>query len=117
VCSIVLEDGGSEDEAIAALLHDAVEDAGGKPRASDIRERFGERVARIVEECSDTDVSPMPLRRLRRKAYIERAKDASGDVRRVSLADKVHNARALLHDYRGQRKPSRDSHGGGAEAG
>ena len=100
VCSMVFEDGGCEDEAIAALLHDAVEDAGGRPRARAIRERFGERVARIVEECSDTDAEPKPPWRARKEAYIARAKGASDDVRRVSLADKVHNARALLRDYR-----------------
>ncbi len=100
VCAIVMEDGGSEDEAIAALLHDAVEDAGGRARARGIRERFGERVARIVEECSDADVWPKPPWRARKEAYIARAEGAPEDARRVSLADKVHNARALLRDYR-----------------
>lgn len=100
VCSIVFEDGGCEDEAIAALLHDAVEDAGGRRRARGIRERFGERVARIVDECSDTDTDPKPPWKARKQAYIARAKGAPDDVRRVSLADKVHNARALLRDYR-----------------
>ena len=76
VCSIVFEDGGCEDEAIAALLHDAVEDAGGRPRARGIRERFGERVARIVEECSDTDADPKPPWKARKEAYIARAKGA-----------------------------------------
>jgi (p)ppGpp synthase/HD superfamily hydrolase len=100
VCAMVLEDGGDEDEAIAALLHDAVEDAGGSGQAAAIRQRFGARVARIVEECSDTEVSPKPPWRTRKEAYVERAKSAPDDARRVSLADKIHNARSILLDYR-----------------
>ena len=99
-CAIVLEDGGSEDEAIAALLHDAVEDAGGKEQAAAIRQRFGDRVARIVEECSDTDADPKPPWLDRKRAHVERAKTAADDVRRVSLADKIHNARSIVSDYR-----------------
>lgn len=102
VAALVLEDGGSEDEAIAALLHDAVEDAGGKPTLDAIRERFGDEVAMIVEACSDTDVIPKPPWRERKEAYLAHLADAETQpsVMRVSLADKLHNARAILSDYR-----------------
>lgn len=100
VAALVLEDGGDEDEAIAALLHDAVEDQGGKPRLADIRSRFGERVAEIVKGCSDSDVQPKPPWRPRKKAYIAHLASASPEVLRVSLADKLYNARAILSDYR-----------------
>ena len=102
VASLVLEDGGDEDEAIAALLHDAVEDQGGKPTLARIRQLFGERVARIVAACSDTDVTPKPPWRERKEAYIAHLRDPdlpAGAIR-VSLADKLHNARAILFDLR-----------------
>src|SRR5579859_2711680 len=60
VCAIVLEHGGDEDQAIAALLHDAVEDQGGRPRLADIEKQFGPRVAEIVAACTDADVMPKP---------------------------------------------------------
>ena len=100
VASLVLDDGGDEDEAIAALLHDAVEDQGGAARLEDIRRRFGSRVADIVEGCSDTDAAPKPPWRGRKEAYIARLSTASPSVVRVSLADKVHNARAIVRDFR-----------------
>jgi hypothetical protein len=100
VASLVLEDGGDEDEAVAALLHDAVEDQGGDARLQEIRERYGERVAEIVRECSDTDATPKPPWRDRKVAYIEHVAGASPGAVRVSLADKLHNARAVLYDYR-----------------
>ena len=101
VCARVLEDGGSEDEAIAALLHDAVEDAGGRERLGAIRARFGERVAAIVAGCSDTDQSPKPPWRERKERYIGHLKtEADASTLRVSLADKLHNARAILRDHR-----------------
>jgi len=102
VCSLVIEDGGSEDEAIAALLHDAVEDAGGQPTLDQIRGRFGKRVARIVEHCSDTDVIPKPPWRERKEIYIAGLSDRRNSVGtlRVVAADKLHNARAILDDYR-----------------
>lgn len=104
VGSLVLEHGGNEDEAIAAVLHDAVEDQGGAPTAAAIREKFGNRVADIVLGCSDTDVIPKPPWRERKEKYIAHViggKDAS--VRLVSAADKLHNARAILADYREHR--------------
>jgi len=98
VCSLVLEAGGSPDEAIAALLHDAIEDAG--VTREEICDRFGESVAEIVSGCSDTDAVPKPPWRERKVAYIERLAMEGEGVWLVSLADKVHNARATLADYR-----------------
>src|SRR5512142_2986630 len=102
VASLVLENGGDEDMAIAALLHDAVEDQGGQPRLEEIRAKFGERVAHIVEGCTDSDALD-PGKKLpwcdRKQDYVrhvEHAADAA--VRFVSLADKVHNSRAILSD-------------------
>jgi (p)ppGpp synthase/HD superfamily hydrolase len=100
VAAIVLEDGGDEDEAIAALLHDAVEDQGGLPTLAIIGERFGARVADIVRGCTDADTHLKPPWRERKEAYIAHVRYASPSVRRVSLADKLHNARAILHDQR-----------------
>jgi (p)ppGpp synthase/HD superfamily hydrolase len=99
VAGLVIEDGGDEDEAIAALLHDAVEDQGGEPRLEDIRARFGARVAAIVDGCTDTDKVPKPPWQARKQAYLEHLDTASAAVRRVSAADKLHNARAILADY------------------
>ena len=100
VTALVLEDGGDEDEAIAALLHDAVEDQGGQETLAAIRQRFGERVARIVVGCTDADTIPKPPWRGRKEQYIAHLRHAPPDVRRVSLADKLHNARAILRDLR-----------------
>jgi (p)ppGpp synthase/HD superfamily hydrolase len=98
VCALVIEDGGDEDEAIAALLHDAVEDQGGAPTLAHIRDRFGDRVAAIVDGCSDTDQTPKPPWRLRKEAYLAHLADpsTSASVLRVSAADKLHNARSVL---------------------
>jgi len=100
VASLVIEDGGSEDEAIAALLHDAPEDQGGRPVLEQIRRRFGENVARIVDGCTDTYETPKPAWRERKESYLAHLAIAPADVRRVSLADKLHNARSLLADLR-----------------
>jgi (p)ppGpp synthase/HD superfamily hydrolase len=102
VSSLVLEHGGDEDEAIAALLHDAVEDQGGAATAGEIRERFGDRVAEIVLGCSDTDVYPKPPWRSRKEAHLERLRSAPASVLLVSAADKLHNARGTLSEYRQQ---------------
>jgi (p)ppGpp synthase/HD superfamily hydrolase len=102
VTSIVLTHGGDEDEAIAALLHDAVEDQGGKPRLREIRRKFGARVAGIVEGCTDSDVDPTPW--LERKTeYLRHLRHADSSVRLVSAADKVYNARETLEDFRMHR--------------
>lgn len=100
VTGIVLEHGGTEEEAIGALLHDAVEDAGGPKRLDDIRARFGAKVADIVRGCTDSDAIPRPPWRERKAAYLEHLPEASDSVRLVSAADKLHNARALLRTYR-----------------
>jgi len=100
VTALVLEDGGDEDEAIAALLHDAVEDCGGVETLEEIRVKFGEHVAYIVDHCTDTYVVPKPPWRARKEHYIVRLRDASPDIFRVSVADKLHNARSILWDLR-----------------
>lgn len=100
VASLVLEHGGAEDEAIAALLHDAVEDQGGTATRQEIARRFGEQVATIVDGCTDADVMPKPPWRARKETFIARLASASPSVRLVVSADKLHNARAVLEDYR-----------------
>lgn len=102
VAALVLEDGGSEDEAIAALLHDAIEDQGGAKTREEIRQKFGEKVVSIVDGCTDSEVIPKPPWKERKQRYIERLRYASPEVLRVSQADKLHNARSILADwYRG----------------
>jgi (p)ppGpp synthase/HD superfamily hydrolase len=100
VTALVLENGGDEDQAIAAVLHDAVEDQGGLETLAEIQRRYGERVAQIVEGCSDAFEDPKPPWRLRKEAYLAHLLSASPDVRLVSLADKLHNARTILADLR-----------------
>ena len=100
VASLVIEDGGDECEAIAALLHDVVEDRGGAPRLAEVRERFGGRVAAIVVGCSEIRETPELPWRPRKDRYIARLAGADRSIIRVSLADKVHNARSILLDYR-----------------
>jgi (p)ppGpp synthase/HD superfamily hydrolase len=100
VASLVLENGGTEDEAIAALLHDAVEDQGGAPRLKLIRAEFGKRVADIVDGCTDTDEDPKPPWEKRKRKYLARLPKQSASVRLVSAADKLHNARCILADHR-----------------
>ncbi len=100
VASIVLVYEGDEDETIAALLHDAVEDQGGLPTLEEIRKRFGDRVAQIVEGCTDADAIPKPPWRERKEKYIAHLREADASVRRVSAADKLYNSRAILTDYR-----------------
>jgi (p)ppGpp synthase/HD superfamily hydrolase len=102
VAATVLEYGGSEDMAIAALLHDAVEDQGGERRLEDIRNRFGDRVANIVHACSDSIAANKPKEewRIRKTRYIEHLRDLDQETLLVSLSDKVHNARSILRDLR-----------------
>lgn len=100
VAGIVLESGGDEDEAIAALLHDAVEDQGGEARLADIRARFGDRVADIVLGCSDSTTRPKPPWEGRKRRYLAHLPSASASERLVSAADKLANARAILAAYR-----------------
>jgi GTP pyrophosphokinase len=100
VASIALEYGASEDEAIAALLHDAIEDQGGAATREEIRRRFGDTVTEIVDGCTESDITPKPPWRQRKEAYIAHIPNASVSVRLVSAADKLHNARSILKDYR-----------------
>jgi GTP pyrophosphokinase len=100
VAALVIEQGGDEDEAIAALLHDAVEDQGGAAQLAEIRRRYGERVAAIVAGCTDAEIIPKPPWRERKLAYLARLPHESRSVRLVSAADKLHNVRSLVEDYR-----------------
>ncbi|MBX9258314.1 HD domain-containing protein [Desmonostoc muscorum CCALA 125] len=100
VTALVLEAGGTQEEAIAALLHDAVEDQGGKSTREEIHQLFGETVVAIVDGCTESDTYPKPPWLERKKRYLENLYHASASVRRVSLADKLHNARSLLADLR-----------------
>jgi (p)ppGpp synthase/HD superfamily hydrolase len=100
VASLVLEFGGDEDMAMAALLHDVVEDCGGAPMLREVRRRFGSRVAKIVDGCTDSDSDPKPPWRERKETYIRHLKDADAETRLVSAADKLNNVRSILSDYR-----------------
>jgi (p)ppGpp synthase/HD superfamily hydrolase len=100
VAGLVLEAGGDEDLAIAALLHDVAEDCGGVPMLNQVRRRFGKRVAHIVEGCSDAFTTPKPPWRERKEPYIRHLRTADADTRLVSAADKLHNARSIVADYR-----------------
>jgi len=99
VAGLVINDGGSEAQAIAALLHDAVEDAGGPAKLEEIKKNFGDDVARIVDECSDTDEEPKPPWLERKRNYINHLADVGEDTLLVSVADKLDNARSMLRDY------------------
>jgi (p)ppGpp synthase/HD superfamily hydrolase len=99
VAALVLEDGGSEDEAIAALLHDAVESHGPEV-LDDVIDRFGVTVARIVDGCSVSAQDPSASWRARKTAHLHALESAGPEVRRVVLAEGLDNARALLRDYR-----------------
>jgi GTP pyrophosphokinase len=115
VCALTLEYGGAEDDAIAALLHDAIEDQGGAAARAEILLEFGERVAEIVEGCTDTDQYPKPRWRTRKESYIAHLEQASASVRLVSACDKLHNARSLLMDYRVYGEALWDRFTGGRE--
>jgi (p)ppGpp synthase/HD superfamily hydrolase len=103
VCAIVLENGGGETEAIAALLHDAIEDQGGEAQARRIGELFGADVERIVRGCTDSfaDTSagePKAPYAERKLSYLERLRSEPDDVALVSAADKLDNARATARN-------------------
>ncbi|HET6175851.1 MAG TPA: HD domain-containing protein [Candidatus Sulfotelmatobacter sp.] len=100
VASLVLEAGGDEDLAIAALLHDVVEDCGGAPMLKEVRRRFGSRVAKVVDGCTDADTFPKAPWRERKETYIRHLKTADAGTRLVSAADKLHNVRSIVSDYR-----------------
>ncbi len=96
VTALVLEDGGTEEEAIAALLHDSAEDQGGQAMLDTIREKFGAKVAQIVEECSDTLETPKPSWKRRKENHLQVLESAAQETIRIMLADKIYNARNLL---------------------
>src|SRR5215472_17315597 len=103
VASIVLDYGGDEDMGIAALLHDAVEDHGGKPMLNSIEQLFGTRVAKIVDGCTDSygdEGKSKPKWYPRKLRYIRRVRNEDAETRFVSAADKLYNARAILRDVR-----------------
>jgi (p)ppGpp synthase/HD superfamily hydrolase len=102
VTSTVLTHGGDEDEATAALLHDAVEDQGGKPQLRKIRRIFRARVARIVDGCTDSYTEPKPPWLARKKKYLRLLRHANSSTCLVSAADKLYNARETLYDLRAE---------------
>jgi (p)ppGpp synthase/HD superfamily hydrolase len=100
VASLVLEFGGDEDMAIAALLHDVVEDCGGASMLKEVGRRFGDRVAKIVDGCTDAYEIPKPPWRERKENYIRHLRSADAETRLVSAADKLNNLRSILSDFR-----------------
>jgi (p)ppGpp synthase/HD superfamily hydrolase len=116
VASLVVDEGGDEDEAIAALLHDAPEDQGGEETLEEIREQFGERVARIVHGLSDTFDDPKPPWRKRKEDYLAHLRDETDrSVLLVSIADKLHNARSIVLDLDDHGEEVWDRFSGGRE--
>ena len=115
VAALVLEHGGNEDEAIAALLHDAIEDQGGLKTREAIAQRFGPEVTAIVDGCTDAVTTPKPPWRQRKQSYLEGLRTAPASVRLVSAADKLHNTRSLLRDYRRLGEPLWDYFRGGRD--
>jgi len=115
VAALVLEAEGDEDQAIAALLHDVVEDCGGRPMLAEVRQRFGDRVAHIVEGCTDAYTIPKPPWKQRKLDYLDHLAHADDDIRLVSAADKLHNARTILTDLRLHGQPVFDRFAGGRE--
>jgi (p)ppGpp synthase/HD superfamily hydrolase len=100
VCARVIEAGGDEDQAIAALLHDTAEDQGGRERLADIERRYGARVAGMVEALSDTLEEPKPPWRARKEAHLAHLDDAPADVLLVAVADKLYNVDSINQDLR-----------------
>jgi GTP pyrophosphokinase len=115
VSSLALEFGGNEDEAIAALLHDAAEDQGGAHTLAEIERRFGRRVAEIVEHCTDALIEPKPPWRERKEAYLCRLATAPTSVKLVSGSDKLYNARSIVGDYRAVGEALWDRFAGGRD--
>ncbi len=115
VASIALEYGANESEAIAALLHDAIEDGGGWPRLDEIRDQFGDHIAAIVDGCTDREITPRPPWRDRKQAYLDHLAKGSHAVRLVAAADKLHNARCLLRDYRQEKDRLWNRYSGGRD--
>ena len=100
MAALVIEHGEDEDQAIAALLHDAIEDQGGGETRDEILRRFGGGVTEIVEGCTDAQIIPKPPWKERKLAYVAGIGEKPASVRLVCSADKLHNARSILGDYR-----------------
>lgn len=115
VSALVMEHGGDEDQAIAGLLHDAVEDQGGRPILESISRQFGERVASIVDGCTDAYAQPKPPWKGRKLAYLDKLRSADDSVLLVSLADKVHNAGSILIDLKNGDPSVWDKFNGGKD--
>jgi (p)ppGpp synthase/HD superfamily hydrolase len=105
VSALVLDYGGTESEAIGALLHDSAEDCGGRPMLEEVRQTFGAEVADIVEGCTDTFEDPKPAWRPRKERYIAHLRSASDSVRKVACADKLHNLVVTVRDLRQEPGP------------
>jgi (p)ppGpp synthase/HD superfamily hydrolase len=114
VSAMVVEHGGNEDQAIGALLHDAAEDQGGADTLEEIRTRFGDAVAAIVSDCTDSWNEPKPEWRSRKEIYLAILPTKPRQSLLVSLADKTHNAEAILFDYRVMGDAIWDRFNGGA---
>ncbi len=103
VCALVMEEGGDEEEAIAALLHDTLEDHPETVTREELRRRFGERVTQMVEDCTDTPADyrggPKPPWHQRKASYLQKLRTKTYPLCRITLADKLHNARTLVRDY------------------
>lgn len=115
VAALALEFGADEDQAIAALLHDAAEDQGGAETVKVIGERFGERVARIVLDCSDTLLADKPPWKERKARYLDHLAKAPAESQLVSACDKLYNLRTIVYDYRSLGESLWDRFGGGRE--
>lgn len=102
VAALVGEYGGDEDQFVAALLHDTVEDGEGRKTLEEVRAAFGDRVAVLVEACTDAFTHPKPPWLERKQAFVEAAKGASPEVRLILAADKLHNVRVILKDLRAE---------------
>jgi (p)ppGpp synthase/HD superfamily hydrolase len=107
VAALVLEAGGNEQEAIAALLHDSIEDQGGSQIRTEIQEIFGDGVVEIIDGCTECDTVPKPPWKERKLKYLENIRHAYPSVRLISIADKLHNARSLLADARTYQTPQK----------
>ncbi|MBI5535354.1 MAG: HD domain-containing protein [Deltaproteobacteria bacterium] len=105
VSALVGEYGGDQDQMIAALLHDSLEDRPERISREKLTELFGWRVAHIVVGCSDCVCKPKPPWEPRKRAYLERVRHDDPSVKLVVTADKVHNTRALVRDYRSVGEP------------
>ena len=115
VSALVIEHGGNEDQAIGALLHDAAEDQGGQETLDEVRRLFGDAVADIVYDCTDAWTEPKPPWRARKEAYLAKLPTKALRSLLVSLADKTHNAEAILFDYRALGDPLWQRFNGGVD--